>query len=106
MEGPFDPKNIVPTLWMAAIAAAGGWVNFQQKVKAGHARAFNFAELAGELFISASVGIVTYWICKGFGVNEWLTAAGVAVSGHMGARAIFLAEKTVEQIAEKVKDRV
>lgn len=106
VEDPFSAKNIIPTIWMAAVAAIGGWVSFHQKVKAGSARYVNFTELIGELVVSAAVGTVTYWICKGFAVNEWLTAAGVAISGHMGARAIFLAEKTVEGIAERVKEKV
>lgn len=105
-EDPFSLKNLVPTLWMIAIAALGGLVSFHQKVKSGHARAVNFAELVGEVFVSAAVGLVTFWICKGFHVNEWLTAAGVAISGHMGARALFLAEKTVEEMAAKLKDRI
>ena len=105
LAGPFTWSNLIPTLWMVAIAAAGGFVNFYGKVKAGEARAFNFMELIGEIFISAAVGLVTYWICKGFGVNEWLTAAGVAISGHMGTRGIALLEKTVEKKADNWADR-
>ncbi len=106
MDDPFSAKNIVPTLWMAAVAAVGGWVSFHQKVKAGSARYVNFTELVGEMVVSAFVGILTYWLCKGFMVNEWLTAAAVAVSGHMGARAMFLAEKTAEDVLGKLKDKV
>ena len=105
-NGPFALSNLVPTMWMAAIAAAGGYVNFRQKMKAGNVRAWNFTEFVGELVISSIAGVITFWICKGFGVNEWLTAAGVAISGHMGARLFFLAEKTAEELAAKVKDRV
>ena len=91
---------------MAAVAALGGWVSFHQKVKEGQARYINFAELIGEITVSALVGIVTYWICKGFAVNEYLTAAACAISGHMGARAIFMAEKAVEGIVDKVQEKV
>lgn len=92
-NGPFVAKNLWPTVWMATVALAGGAVSFYQKVKAGNARAFNITELIGEMFTSAVVGVVTFWICKGFGVDEYLTAAGVAITGHMGARAIFIAEQ-------------
>ena len=105
-HGPFTLQNLVPTLWMAAIAAMGGYVSFRQKMQAGNARAWNFTEFVGELFISAMAGVITFWICRGFDVNQWLTAAGVAISGHMGARLFFLAEKTAEQLADKVKDKV
>lgn len=99
--GPFVLKNLVPTLWMLAISMAGGFLSFYQKVKAGKARAFNIPELLGEMAVSGFVGVVTFWICDGFGVNKYLTAAGVAIAGHMGARAIFLIEQWVEK---KIQD--
>jgi hypothetical protein len=94
--GPFVAKNLVPTLWMIGVAVSAGALSFYQKVKAGKARALNISELVGEMFLSGAVGLVTFWICKAFGVNEYLTAAGVAIAGHMGARAIFLAEQWIE----------
>jgi hypothetical protein len=100
--GPFAPKNLIPTLWMLAISMMGGAVNFYQKVKSGKARVINVTELIGEMVTSAFVGIVCFWICKSYGVNEYATAAGVAISGHMGARAIFLAEQWIEERAKKL----
>lgn len=96
-QGPFVASNVVPTLWMTAVALAGGFVSFYQKVKTGRVRAFNLTELVGEMVTSAVVGVVTFWVCRAFGVNEYLTAAGVAITGHMGARAIFLAEQWLER---------
>lgn len=98
-NGPFVASNLIPTIWMAVIAASGGFMGFYGKYKAGKVRAFNLTELIGEVVVSVAVGLVTFWICKGFEVNEWLTAAGVAISGHMGARAIFLLENTIEKKA-------
>ena len=96
-SGPFVATNLVPTLWMAAIAILGGFVSFLQKVKAGKARAFNIMELAGEMLVSGFVGVVTYWLCQAYNVNPYLTAAGVAIAGHMGTRAIFIAEQWAEK---------
>lgn len=95
--GPFEWRNFVPTLWMALISGIGGFVSWYGKIRDGNARPFNIIELVGEVVVSTAVGLVTFWICRGFGVNDWLTAAGVAISGHMGARAIFLAEKALER---------
>lgn len=101
-DSPFAVKNLVPTIWMAGVAAAGALLSFHQKVKAKKSRWVNITELVGEMVVSSVVGIVTFWICKGYGVNEWLTAAGVAIAGHMGSRAIFLAEQWVEnRVLEK-----
>ena len=98
-SGPFSAKSLVPTLWMVGISMIGGAVNFYQKVKAGKARALNITELIGEMITSAFVGLVCFWICKSYGINEYFTAAGVAISGHMGARAIFLLEQLIEDRA-------
>lgn len=100
--GPFVVKNLIPTLWMLAMALFGGVVSFIQKVRTGKARALNLAEFVGEMLISGFVGIVTYWICAAFAVNPYLTAAGVAISGHMGARAIFLIEQFIENRTKKM----
>lgn len=97
ISDPFSAKSLIPTLWMVLIAALGGVANFYQKVRMGKARAFNIMELVGEVLVSAFVGLVTFWICKGYGVSEWLTAAAVAITGHMGSRAIFIGEQLLEK---------
>jgi hypothetical protein len=97
-NGPFVGKNLVPTLWMLGVSLLGGIVSFLQKVKAGKSRPMNITELVGEMMTSALVGLVTYWICRAYGVNEYLAAAGVAISGHMGARAIFIFEQAADRV--------
>ena len=101
-QGPFVWGNLIPSLWMMLIAMAGGYVSFRRKMAAGVARGVNITEFIGEMVTSAFVGLATFWICRGFDVNPWLTAAGVAISGHMGARAIFLAEQKLTEIFEKL----
>ena len=99
-EDPFSAKNLIATGYMAVIAGAGGLVSFYQKVKAGQARAFNISELVGEIVVSGFVGLVTYAVCKGLEVNEYLTIAGVAITGHMGTRAIFMLETKAEELVK------
>ena len=94
---PFSGSAVIPTLWMIGVAMIGGAVSFYSKVKAGKARAANIPELIGELFVSGAVGAFTYWLLQGFDVNPYLQAAGVGISGHMGSRAIFLAEQYIEK---------
>jgi NhaP-type Na+/H+ and K+/H+ antiporter len=98
---PISFDQIGPTLIMVVIAMIGGMVNWVQKVKLGMARAFNFAELIGELFISAATGMVVYWMLKGFDVNEYFVAAGVGIAGHMGSRVWFLGEQLLEKKARE-----
>lgn len=100
-SGPFSADQIVPTLIIVAIAILGGLLNFRQKVKKGITRWLNINELIGALFMSAGCGLFAYWVFKGLGVNEWFTAAGVGIVGHMGSRAIFMLEEVAKQWVER-----
>lgn len=79
--------------WVSALSLCGGIANFFRKLRAGDARPFNFAELLGELFISAFAGIATFLLCEAWGCDPILAAALIAISGHMGSRAVFLLER-------------
>ncbi len=93
---PFD-YSVLTYAWVAFVSALGGVAHFIHKVKTGVARAFNFTELVGELIISAFAGMVTFWLCEWARIDPLLSAALIAISGHMGSRAIFLIEKMAER---------
>lgn len=76
-------------LWVLVLATLGGTVSFIRKVKQGHARAWNFTEFIGEIFVAAFAGLITFFLCDWSGVDPRLTAALIGISGHMGSRAIF-----------------
>jgi NhaP-type Na+/H+ and K+/H+ antiporter len=99
--GPLASSNLTATVIMVLIAVMGGIANFWQKLQTGKVRIFNLAEFLGEIFISGVAGLLAYWLFKGMGLNEYLTAAGVGIVGHMGSRAIFIAENWLEQRAKK-----
>lgn len=97
---PRDSITSIPLLtyaWVVLISVAGGVANFYRKMREGAARPFNLNEFIGECAISGFVGVITFWICKAGGVNEFLTAAAVGITGHMGSRAIFALEKFLER---------
>lgn len=93
-----DPTTygLLTYAWVLLLSAWGGVVNFLRKRKAGVTRPFNLAEMVGEIVTSAFAGLVTFYLCESSGVDPLVTAAMVGVSGHMGGRAIFLAEAWVE----------
>ena len=99
--GPLDGDQAIPTALMFLIAMLGGFIAFYRKYKDGVSRAFNFTELIGEMFVSGICGVLAWWAFTGLGVNQWLTAAGVGVVGHMGSRALFMAEKLAENQVTK-----
>lgn len=92
--------QLVPMLFAAFLAALGGAVQYFNKIdRAGVP--FSFAKFLLEIGTSAFVGIVSFELCDSAGFSWQLTAAVVAVSGHMGARALILIEN---QIVRRLND--
>lgn len=89
-----DPTSysLITYGWVFALAILGGVVSFMRKLQAGHARVFNLVEFLGEIVTSAFAGVITFWMCEHSQLSPLVTAALVGVSGHMGSRAIFMAE--------------
>lgn len=89
-----DPTSysLITYAWVFLLAILGGVVNFVRKLQSGHVRVFNFVEFIGEIVTSAFAGVITFWLCENANMSPLLTAAFVGVSGHMGSRAIFMAE--------------
>lgn len=49
-----------------------------------------FLKLFGELFLSGFAGLLTFLLCKEFGLSSNMTAVAVAISGHLGGNMIIL----------------
>lgn len=49
-----------------------------------------FLRLLGELFLSGFAGLLTFLLCKEFGLSPNMTAVAVAISGHLGGNMIIL----------------
>ncbi|AKI27397.1 hypothetical protein CPI31_05655 [Moraxella catarrhalis] len=49
-----------------------------------------FVKLLGELFLSGFAGLITFLLCKEFGLSSNMTAVAVAISGHLGGNTIIL----------------
>ena len=69
-----------------------GLASFVRRVRSGEAKYSNIIELIGELVVSAFAGLVTFFLCRSAAFDEMLTAAFIAISGHMGTRIIFIFE--------------
>lgn len=93
-----DPTSyaFVTYFWVIFLSTVGGFVSFYHKVKRGLASPFSITELVGELITSGFAGLLTFWLCEAGSINPLLTAVLVGISGHMGARAIFMIEKWME----------
>jgi len=87
-------KELLPVILVGML---GGVVSFARKVKSGAARWLNVSELIGELVSAGFTGVVAYWLCLYGGLNPWLTAALVGISGHAGSRALFTFERWAQR---------
>lgn len=90
--------QIIPFALAILLSCFGGIVNYLNRIdKSGVA--FSFIRLLIEIITSAFVGIISFMLCDYAGLDWSITAAIVAVSGHMGTRALFLIENTTINIA-------
>jgi hypothetical protein len=91
--GPgFNIDALLTWAWIVGLSALGGFVSFWQKLKSGHARAWNFTELVGEIATSGLAGIITANLCDSIGAPASLKYALVGILAHMGSRALFKLE--------------
>lgn len=104
MHTPRDPISIslLTYAWVIALSSFGGLASFLGKYRRGEVRAINITELVGELVISAFAGIITYYLCTWSQLDPMLTAALVGICGHMGSRAVLLAEQRLRRIVDRM----
>lgn len=93
--GPYV-STIFLSLW-------GGIVNYIQSVRRG--RIFSWRELAFDLVTSSFAGLLTYYFCLTAGISDTMSAILIAISGHMGTRAISGFEAIHRQIFGKNGDK-
>ena len=100
---PRDPMNYPLKQWvfMLGLALFGGLASWVTKVRKGAVAAHNVMALIGELTVSAFAGVVTFLGCEHLSLAPLLTAAMVAMSGHLGAKGIAWAEALAEKKARQ-----
>ena len=84
--------DLLTYAWVLGLATLGGAASFVRRVRSGESKYSNIIELIGELVVSAFAGLVTFFLCRTANFDEMLTAAFIAISGHMGTRIIFIFE--------------
>lgn len=93
--------SAVSWIWLLAIAAWGGTASYIARIRKSKT-AFSFMELAGECSISGFSGVLTAFACLHVGVDQWATYLLVGISGHMGGRAIGMAEDYFSERAKRL----
>lgn len=78
---------------MLAISIFGGAAAWFIRFKRGHPVQASVMALIGEAMISAFAGMMAFFLCEAFNVGLSYSIFIVAMSGHMGVKAIALFEK-------------
>jgi hypothetical protein len=91
-DGGYDLTAILTWVWIIGLSTLGGIVSFWQKIKTGHARAWNFTELVGEIATSGLAGIITANLADSINAPASLKYALVGIVAHMGSRGLLKLE--------------
>ncbi len=82
---------------MLAVSILGGLVSFSAKVRRGEVHELSLMHLVGEICTSAFAGLLTFWCCEWLGISQLITASLVGIAGHMGAKALAIAETAAKK---------
>lgn len=80
-------KQLLPYLSTLFLSSWGGIVSYIQRLRIHRSR-FNWKDLTFDLVISSFAGLLTHFFCEYSNVGGSMSAILIAVSGHMGTRAI------------------
>jgi hypothetical protein len=98
-----DPTNyeLITYAWVLLISVWGGTAAFIRRVRRRHNAVYSIAEWLGECCISGFVGVCTFYLCEFAGVDRTLTAVLIAITAHMGSRAVLLGETFLMRYIER-----
>lgn len=90
-------RELLPYLTTIALSAWGGTVNYLASLRKTGQK-FSFWRFVSEVVIASFAGVVTFFLCKHTSISDTMTAALVAISGHMGTRAIYGLENIYKRV--------
>lgn len=99
-----DPANynLLTYLWVFGLSAWGGFISFLQRAKSELPLRRKLSLLATEIVICTFAGLITFFLCGWAQIDPLLSAVMIAISGHMGTRAIVLTERFVEMQFQRI----
>ena len=103
-----DPASWGIATWLLVfgVSMIGGISGWYKRIKAGHPRSFNMAELVGEIATSALMGFVGFIAALNYLESVgWASAIG-GMSAHFSTRLLFQAEGLLDVVAKKVYAKV
>jgi len=83
-------KTVMPWVATILLSSWGGTVAYITK---NRKRQFRMRDLLFDLIVSSFAGIMMHLLCSHAGLDQRISAVLIAISGHMGTRAIAGFEK-------------
>ena len=80
-------RQLMPYMTTIFLSMWGGVVNHITTLRTGRKK-FRLKELMFDLVVSTFAGLITFYFCRSAGIGETMSAVLIAISGHMGTRAI------------------
>lgn len=94
-----DPLNyqLITYAWVALLSLWGGAASYIRRVRLMDKPRYSAVEFIGEIVISIGVGLITFFLCEWANIDSMLSAAFIAVTSHMGSRALLVGEQVLER---------
>lgn len=77
------------------LGAIGGLVARLQRISGNDVHCWKCAafRIVVDMITSGFCGVLAFWACESLNIPQLMTAVVIGICGHMGSRALFLAEK-------------
>lgn len=86
-------KLLLPAVLVAMLGSAIKYIRRHRS------EPFRWGELLSGLAVAAFAGLVVRMICLGFGLNDWLSTAAVAMAGYGGGKTLDLLVEAISKRA-------
>ena len=106
-----DPSSyaLITYFWVVLVSLWGGSASYIRRVRSMEVPRYSIVEFIGEVVIAAGVGIMTFFLCEWANVDQMLSAVFIAITAHMGSRALLIAEQVLERYVKRkfnIRDNV
>lgn len=98
-----DPANyeLITYAWVILLSLWGGTAGYIRRVRSMVTPRYSIVEFVGEMVIASLVGLMTFYLCAWANIDNMLSAVFIAISGHMGSRALLIGDQIVERYVKR-----
>lgn len=99
-KDPFT-YQLMTYVWVGFISLWGGTASYIRRVRMSQSKTYSVVEWIGEVVVSGLVGLMTFFLCEWANFDRLLSAVFIAITAHMGSRALLFGERILSQWAQR-----